>query len=204
LMLVPRPYSSCHGVAFRALAMCFVPWRSASCRGNALRAATMFFLPQHCATCHSIVLCAAALFFVPWQCSSCCGKVVACMALFFMSWRETTCCSVAWHSAPSFLRPLAKNDPLLHSVTCLIVLQCCSLCRGQVPRDMVIFFVPREETTRRSIPRRRSSFRGKKRCAAAFRGIADHVTAWCVVPWHCSLCRGHATARRKKTTCVAL
>jgi len=160
--LVPRLYSSCHGVAFHALAMCFVPRHSALCRGNALCAMTMFFLPRRCAMCCSIVLLAVASFFVLQQCSLCRGKAVACMASFFVLRRETTCCSIAWCSMTSFLCPLAKNNLLLHSVACLVMLQHCSLCHGQVPHDTVIFFVPREETTRRSIPCHCSLFRGKK------------------------------------------
>jgi len=159
-MLVPRPYSLCRGIAFCALAMCFVPRRSASCHGNALCAATMFFLPRRCAMCRGVVLRAAVSFFVPRQCSSCRGKAVACVASFFVSRQETTCCSVEWHSAPSFLCPSAKNDPLLRSAACLVVLRHCSLCRGQVRHDAVIFLC-----------------HVKKQCAEAFRTIILHSTA---------------------------
>ncbi len=48
--------------------------------------------------------------------------------------------SIAQHSLPSFLHAFARNDPLLCSTACCVMLQHNSLCHGQVCHAAVMFF----------------------------------------------------------------
>ena len=96
------------------------------------------------------------------QCFLCRGKALRAVAKLFMPWQSFLCAS-------------ARNDPLLRSAACRVVQHHYSSCRGQVHRAAACLFVTQQEMTRRSIPRRCSSFRSKKRCAAAFCGIVRHV-----------------------------
>jgi len=183
LVLVPRPYSSCHGITFRALAMCFVPWHCASCRGNALHAVTMFFLLWHCAMCRGVVLHAAALYYVQQCRSSCCGNALHAVARLWLAWHCSPChgkkqCAAALHGVlrHHFFMPQQKGPTAAF----------CSMSRHAAVLLFMLqsyFFLPRQETTCQSILRHCSMFCSKKQHAAPFRAL-------CIISRHGASCHG--------------
>jgi len=142
------------------------------CRGHILPAMALHFVLRQCFLCRGVVLCAAAMLFSPRPCSLCRGVVLPAAALCYMPRRRSTCRGKKLKHRGIVLLVASRNDaPQRFSAFLAVVSSCLgkkrpaaafrsmlrhvlwrnSLCRGQVCCAAVVFFVPRQETTCRSI-----------------------------------------------------
>jgi len=173
---MPRHHILCCNDVFCAAALYFVPWQCSSCCNHVFGAAAKLFVLRQISLCCGKALCAMAKLFVPQQQND---ALWHCVALFFVSWLEMTCLSIAWHSVPSFLCALARNDLLLHSVACCIMQHHYSLCRGFIMLQHVSLCHGKKQC---------AAFRAIILCSAARNDVLLHSVTLHL--WCCLLCHG--------------